>query len=54
MFQQYLNQAQSNLKYLDSKALNELLSDDEKLEQMINEVVSIVLERNRQQCQIQT
>lgn len=40
MYQQYLNSAQASLHQLSSDDLKELLNDDEKLEQKINESVS--------------
>lgn len=39
MFQQYLNQATSAVAYLSSDELKELINDDEKLEERINDVV---------------
>lgn len=40
MYQQYLNSAQASLHQLSSDELKELLNDDEKLEEKINESVS--------------
>lgn len=40
MYHQYFNQASSALAYLSSDELKELLNDDEKLEERINDVVS--------------
>lgn len=40
MYQQYVNQAKSAIDYLSSDELKELLNDDEKLEERVNEVVS--------------
>lgn len=39
MYQQYLNQAKAALDYLSSDELKELLNDDEKLEERVNDVV---------------
>lgn len=39
MFQQYLNQANTAVAYLSSDELKELIDDDEKLEERINDVV---------------
>lgn len=39
MFQQYLHQATSAVAYLSSDELKELINDDEKLEERINDVV---------------
>lgn len=40
MYQQYLNSAQASLHQLSSDELKELLNDDDKLEEKINESVS--------------
>lgn len=39
MYQQYLNQAKAALDYLSSDELKELLNDDDKLEERVNDVV---------------
>lgn len=40
MYQQYLNSAQASLHQLSSDELKELLNDEDKLEEKINESVS--------------
>lgn len=40
MYQQFFGQAKSDIAYLSSDELKELLNDDEKLESRINNVVS--------------
>lgn len=40
MYQQYMNQAQASIAYLSTDELKELINDDEKLEERVNEVVS--------------
>lgn len=42
MYQQYLNKAQSSLAGLSSEELKELINDDEKLENRVNDVVTFV------------
>ena len=40
MYHQYMTQASANIRYLSTDELKELLNDDEKLEERVNEVVS--------------
>lgn len=40
MYQQYLGQAKAAIAYLSTQELNELIDDNEKLEERINNVVS--------------
>lgn len=40
MYHQYMNQAQAKIANLSSDELKELINDDEKLEEHVNEVVS--------------
>lgn len=42
MYQQYLNQATAAVAYLSTDELKELINDDEKLEERINDVVSLL------------
>lgn len=42
MYQQYLSQALSSVSGLSSDDLKELLNDDEKLEERVNEVVRVL------------
>lgn len=39
MYQQFFGQAKSDIAYLSSEELKELLNDDDKLESRINNVV---------------
>lgn len=41
MYQQFFGQAKSDIAYLSSDELKELLNDDDKLESRINNVVGI-------------
>lgn len=41
MHQQYLSQATSALNYMTSEQLRELLNDDEKVEEQIDEIVKL-------------
>lgn len=43
MSQQYIAQAEITLNYLSSDELRDLLNDDEKLEERVNELVSRLL-----------
>lgn len=40
MYHQYMNVAQQTLGYMSSDELKDLLNDDEKLEQKVNDSVS--------------
>lgn len=42
MYQQYLNQATAAVAYLSTDELKELINDDAKLEERINDVVSSI------------
>lgn len=42
MYQQYFSQAKSDIVYLSTDELKELLNDDEKLEVRINNVVRLI------------
>lgn len=46
MYEQYLNQATSELSYLSSDELKDLLNDDDKLEERVSDVVSLFCEFN--------
>lgn len=43
MFQQYMHQAQTAIAYLSTDELKELINDDEKLEERVNDVVGSVI-----------
>lgn len=54
MYQQYMNQAQASLAYLSSDDLKDLLNDDTKLEERVNDVLNaleseknVILTKNR-------
>lgn len=42
MYQQYLNQAVSSLGNLSSDELKELLNDEDKLDERVNQAVSLI------------
>lgn len=47
MYQQYLNQAQGSLNYMNSEELRDFLNDEDKLEEKVDEIVSnFIFSRN--------
>lgn len=42
MYQQYMNQIQSTLSYLNSDELKELLNNDDELEKRVDEAVGSI------------